>query len=62
MKIDTNRYYTVSEVARLMDCTTATIYNWIRSGLLRRERAGKIRIKGAWLLAFRAKHTTGGEA
>ena len=61
MEIDPNRYYTVFEVARMMDCTTATIYNWIRIGLIH-EKACKIRIKGAWLKAFCEKRTTGGEA
>jgi excisionase family DNA binding protein len=61
MIIDPDKYYTVQRAAEWLDCTPATVYGLIKKGKLRHQRVCKIRIKGAWLLDFRAKRTKGGE-
>ena len=39
--VQTNRYYKVSEVAKIFDVTTTTVRNWIHSGKFPAVRIGR---------------------
>ena len=40
-EIEQKRYYTVSEVAQILNVTTNSVYNWIRAGDLKAVKIGK---------------------
>lgn len=52
--MDFTRTYDTSEVAELCHVTRRTVYNWIKSGLLKGEKVGPHRwiVRGAYLKAF----------
>jgi DNA binding domain, excisionase family len=47
------RYYTVPEVAEMLNCSRTAVYGWIKEGLLKSMQVRQfIRIKGSDLQAF----------
>ena len=53
-EIEQKRYYTVSEVAQILNVTTNSVYNWIRAGELKAVKIGKtlVRISNKSLRKF----------